>query len=197
MRSEYYNKNWQKVDEVIDLMSKGTPRKDACYMVGLHPSSFTKEMNKNPEFGALVEKATATFKSSLISDVVDHQSWQSSAWLLERLHKEEFGKIDLKVIRVEELPKITDTIVNILVEELGQTHPEIVQRIAERISGTTNGIEAEYEVLDLGKEMQKVDKHDVKRAEIELREQALKTETDPDARLKITNEIINLKRKRK
>ena len=192
MNSEYYKENSKKIDAALELMAKGASYKDACRSQGLSLTKFTRERNSDPDFGALVDSAEVNFKLGCIEKISESTSWQAHAWMLERKFKEEYGKVDLKLIRIEELPKIADNIMNILIEELSEVDPEIVKRIGNRIAGIKELDPGEYEVFDVGKEMTKVTKSQVRKAEIAMRKEQMASTNDPNVKLKLSQEIADI-----
>lgn len=80
---------WQ---EVLKGIASGLTNRDACARVGVKENSFYFKRKSDPEFDSEVKRALIAFKLKHINVVARDPSWQSSAWLLERKFREEFGR---------------------------------------------------------------------------------------------------------
>ena len=180
-----------KYGDVLKHIEQGASLKDACDLELITVKSFRQDIKDNPELEELVKQCVASYKKDKLSLINDSKSWQAAAWILERRYREEYGKVDTKLIRIEELPKIADNIVNILIEELSGTDipPEKVERIANRIQGIQELDPTEYEVIDLGKEIKKMTKKEVQLAEIEMKKEEYDATDNLVDKMKINNEM--------
>jgi len=109
-------------DKIMRVITTGASIDMACDYAGVHPSSYYnkqkwlneelktewqsflyenedyQDMNLSDEiiealeFFESIKKAIATCKVSLMAKIRADDSWQSSAWLLERRFPDEFGK---------------------------------------------------------------------------------------------------------
>lgn len=103
--------------EIADLITQGLSNKDACAIVGISQTSYHNWINRAElelerlkesktrlrkrekpfiEFLEAIKKAIPDRKKELINRIArhSHQYWQAAAWLLERLHPDEFGRRD-------------------------------------------------------------------------------------------------------
>ncbi len=92
----------QLIAELSKYISGGLTNKDACAIVGIHPSSLYKWLQEPREglevelFDSL-ENARAQRKAFMIQTITKAASngtWQAAAWWLERVYPEEFAKPD-------------------------------------------------------------------------------------------------------
>lgn len=183
-----------KYEKVLEHLSDGCSARDACNMALESYTSFRKAVREDPEFERVVENAVAKFKQKTLKKITDSNSWQAAAWILERRFKDEYGKVDMKLVRIEELPKIADNIVSILIEELSgiDIPPDKLERIAKRIQGAHELDPNEYEILDVGKEMSKMTKGQVKKAELADKLLQRDSSSEPHDQLRIDNDILRI-----
>lgn len=74
--------------------------KTTCQLCGVSQAWFFEHFNRgekaksglNAEFFKRVNKAQATSKAILVSQISKDAGWQAKAWILERCHHKEFGK---------------------------------------------------------------------------------------------------------
>jgi len=110
------------VKQICDLIEEGVFAKDACLCVDISEETYYRwkrptladgspNPEYKPEFSESIKKAEANRKSNLIQSIKRDRSWQSKAWMLERLHRDEYaerkeftgkGGEGLKVILLEE-----------------------------------------------------------------------------------------------
>ena len=92
----------ETIDELSKYVSGGLTNKDACAIVGIHPSSLYKWLQE-PRSGLEVdlfdalENARAQRKAVMIQTITSAArsgTWQAAAWWLERVYPEEFAKPD-------------------------------------------------------------------------------------------------------
>ena len=93
------------IDEICRNIENGVLNKDAAQLSGIGESTFydwlkefnadgTKNDNYRIEFAESIKKAEATRKRNFIASIVkaSNKNWQASAWYLERVYPEEFGR---------------------------------------------------------------------------------------------------------
>ena len=78
--------------KICAFIASGATNEDACKLTGIGESSFYDWIKRFPEFSEAVKKASVDFKRAHILKIAMDESWQSSAWLLERRFPEEYGK---------------------------------------------------------------------------------------------------------
>lgn len=75
--------------------------KHTCGMVGISQDTFFRWMreseaagpnSKKRKFSERIKRAQASSVTILVNSIAKDPNWQSKAWLLERLHPQEFGK---------------------------------------------------------------------------------------------------------
>lgn len=143
------------IEDIILLISRGLSIRDTCAMVGITNSTYLHWMNRgNKElkrleqtfgtwevsdiepseaifllFSINVKKAIPARKMELINRIriagQDPKSWQANAWILERIHPDEFGRktqVEVKDWRSEliELIKNGQVTFEVLEDEFGQ-----------------------------------------------------------------------------
>jgi hypothetical protein len=98
---------------IVEASRKGLPITFAGPRVGLHESTVRNWMRwgkagKSPLYVAFftaVKQAQAEYVLSCVSEIKHHgaTSWQALAWLLERMHRDEFGgdKLELNQLKKE------------------------------------------------------------------------------------------------
>jgi len=92
---------WQML---LYAISDGLTDKDACLLTGISRESFYKKKREDSDFSDMVKKAQVEFKKKHL-DIISNagkNSWQASAWLLERKFKPEFSKSDMHIIEQED-----------------------------------------------------------------------------------------------
>ena len=82
----------QQWENVLKAIASGLNNDDACASAGISRSIFYKKLKDDLDFLDTYKKAKIQFKLTHINKISKANSWQSSAWLLERKFAEEFGK---------------------------------------------------------------------------------------------------------
>lgn len=111
-----YNKDI--AETITEMIIKGCFAKDAAASVGIAESTYYKWLKEKSEFSEAIKKAEGIRKTSLIQEIRMDKSWQSKAWMLERLYRDEFAAQN--------------------VHELNQRLDEIEEKIAEAIARKGN-----------------------------------------------------------
>ena len=115
-----------KLDEetknaLLDSISLGMKWTDACVIAGINYQTFRNwiERGEKAERGEYLEfleglkRAKFEGKQKRIKVIEDDKSWQSKAWLLERMNQTEFGlRNDLEDERERDLSEFADLLQN-------------------------------------------------------------------------------------
>jgi len=92
-----------------------------------------------------IKKAVPFRKLRLISKIQQSNQWQSSAWLLERLHPDEFGKkVEVRSWQNEAIDLIRQNVISFeaVINELGRTEAiRLFERAGVKIPETTSSPE--------------------------------------------------------
>ena len=98
--------------EIEQAIVTGLSYRDACEVVGINESTFYKWIQRGEaelervadggdvaeseqpfvQFVNTIKKAIPKRKSTLLHKIRTDESWQSAAWLLERIHPDEFSR---------------------------------------------------------------------------------------------------------
>ncbi len=89
-------------------------------MAGVSESSYYSWLNKYPEFSEAIKKATIQFKRVHLSKIAADESWQASAWILERRFPDEYGKRPVEVMGKDGGPMKIDEVVHIYLPDNGR-----------------------------------------------------------------------------
>lgn len=89
-RKSKYSETLQQ--QICAYIASGATNEDACRLVGIAESSFYGWIKRYPEFSQSIKRATVQFKRTHLSKIASDESWQASAWLLERRFPDEYGR---------------------------------------------------------------------------------------------------------
>lgn len=91
---------------VLNYVRNGLPIAQACLAAGVSARTFREWKKVSPPLSAALKKAESEFELKHIQNINVHasESWQASAWILERKFPERYAK---RVINVE--PKQVDS----------------------------------------------------------------------------------------
>jgi hypothetical protein len=81
----------EKFEAIAKLIRNGVPARHAAIASDINESSFYKWLKEFPEFQALIKKAESERLATLVLSIRQDKSWQSKAWLLERLYARTFS----------------------------------------------------------------------------------------------------------
>jgi hypothetical protein len=76
--------------EIAGYIKEGLNQKDACTLADIGTSTFHEWIDKHSEFAEAIKKAKVYNKQHHINKISNDKSWQSSAWYLERIYKDEY-----------------------------------------------------------------------------------------------------------
>ena len=82
--------------KIESMLSIGVSNKSCAEAVGIPETTFYAWMKK-PKFSQRVKKAKALGQVKSLKCIESDSSWQSKAWMLERIWPKEFGKKILEV----------------------------------------------------------------------------------------------------
>lgn len=82
----------ETVKEICDNLKLGLTIKDVCEYVGINPDTFFDWQKNKPDFSDRIKRAQMECKRRCISIIhrASINSWQASAWWLERRHADEY-----------------------------------------------------------------------------------------------------------
>src|SRR5262245_19552044 len=96
---------------VVQALSAGTTRADACEYAGIGQTTFRTWMRRGGEepdgpygaFRAAVKKAmaTAVIRNVALIQTAAKSQWQAAAWWLERVHPDRYGRDTFRVGELE------------------------------------------------------------------------------------------------
>lgn len=142
-KKNYFTKlSKETIDKLFQEISRGVPIKHACTIAGISKESYyywTKKAKEYPDdlseddegylykyFEKRKEEGIAMAVATRVEHIRQDNSWQSSAWWLERMAHEDFGKkqtIDANVdakVKTADISKLFDNekVSQILNEEI-------------------------------------------------------------------------------
>jgi len=79
------------VKEICGYIESGLTQKDSQELVGISHQTFHRWLDEHSEFSEAIKKAKIKNKAYHINKISKDKSWQSSAWYLERVYRDEFG----------------------------------------------------------------------------------------------------------
>ena len=96
-------------EEICKKIENGTLNKDAAALCDVSEETFYAWQRKDdiayrPEFAESIKKAVAKRKDNFVKTIVtaSMKQWTAAAWYLERIHNDEFGKIDRNILSGDE-----------------------------------------------------------------------------------------------
>lgn len=106
---------------ICQYVSQGLPREHAANLAGVSVDAFYSCQARFPEFAEAIKDASARFVRTHVQRIAKagRKEWTASAWLLERLFPESFGKLERHVLRAVTAPEP---------EELGERYIAAVSR---------------------------------------------------------------------
>lgn len=88
----------KKFEDIAKLIRAGVPAIHASIASDIDESTYYDWLKQHQEFQALIKKAESERLAGLVLVIRKDASWQSKAWLLERLYRNEFGSMNEKRI---------------------------------------------------------------------------------------------------
>lgn len=119
------------IDNFIHAIEIGHGRVKACEIVGIHYDTFRDWEKNKPEFSERLKKAEdlklTTIEETSISNIMNAANsgiWQASAWLLERLFPNKYGKRD----RIDHTTA-GERITQFKIEVIDNDHADVIKKI--------------------------------------------------------------------
>ncbi|HVU87338.1 MAG TPA: hypothetical protein VHD36_08450 [Pirellulales bacterium] len=109
-----------KQTEIVTIVSVGGSLRTAAKHVGSTLAAVRQEVEGNPEFAERLKRAESHFEVIHLSNIqqAGKKSWNASAWLLERVFPERFGKRRPRTIAVEQLKEVLDELAKTITDEV-------------------------------------------------------------------------------
>ena len=122
----------EAVQVIAEGLATGMPRKHAAALVGLELPELHQWCLLQPEITKALSRAEAKFVASLVVRIGQTNRWQAAAWLLERLHSDEFGEKETLTVKINEVLAEART----MAKSAGLDEDEVVAE-ARRLLGVT------------------------------------------------------------
>ncbi len=119
--------------EICAIIAVGGSRRTAAKYVGCSPDSIRRRADRDPEFAKRLKRAESDFEVIHLSNIqqAGKKSWNASAWMLERVHPERFGKRTPGTITFQELGEMLEQFTAMIEKEVD--NPQTVQRLINRL----------------------------------------------------------------
>ncbi len=101
----------KKSEDIARLIRSGVPAIHACVASDISQDTYYRWLKEKPEFSELIKKAESERLATLVLAIRKDISWQSKAWLLERLYRDEFGAVNERAL-LERVKAIEEKINN-------------------------------------------------------------------------------------
>lgn len=105
----------ERADIILEAVGSGLTQKDGAVLAGVDESTVCRWKKQHADFANQLAKKEIEFKRMNVSIVQSaaFQSWQASAWLLERKYPKEFGqKTELSDDSKKQVEELQDTLKN-------------------------------------------------------------------------------------
>jgi hypothetical protein len=121
-RARRYVLDEKKKSRIISLLRAGCSRLTAASSVRCDPKTIFNTARRDPEFAeklALAENAAELLHLDNINKAGrEVKYWRASAWMLERLHPDRFGKSDPDTITPSQIAALIVQIAEIIIQEI-------------------------------------------------------------------------------
>jgi hypothetical protein len=111
-----------KKSKILALLKSGCGRLTTAAAVNCDPRTIAREARRDPQFAgqlALAEREHAlTHLLNLNRAGTQPQYWRASAWILERVLPNEYGKTKPNVVTADQLTALVTEIAEMIVEEV-------------------------------------------------------------------------------
>jgi len=120
-----------KKKKMAKFLSKGLKISEACLLAQVTKTELA-EMRSDVDFEDFVQRSQAILEAEHLDNISSSGAidWKASAWVLERLYPDKYGKRD-KIEHVYEV-KIA-TFQNIVLQVINECSPQLKQRIMQRL----------------------------------------------------------------
>ena len=112
----------KKKSRVLALLMSGCSRATAAHSVRCHPQTILNTAKRDPDFAeklALAENASELIHIENINKAGrETKYWRASAWMLERLHPDRFGKSNPDTITPSQIAALIVQIAEIIIQEI-------------------------------------------------------------------------------
>lgn len=88
----------QKFEDIAKLIRAGVPAKHAAVASDINEATYYRWIQAHASFASLIKKAESERLAGLILVIRKDESWQSKAWMLERLYRDEFGAVNERAL---------------------------------------------------------------------------------------------------
>lgn len=125
------------VTKIASIIEGGNFARTACLISDISEETYYKWLREKTDFSEAIKKAEAVRESNLLVSIKKDTSWQSKAWMLERLSRPNFH-----------LPTITDNELSERIVELEKLLHEAVQaKQAPPVTRETDRVISDYQTL--------------------------------------------------
>ncbi|MBI2826374.1 MAG: hypothetical protein HYX69_16985 [Planctomycetia bacterium] len=109
-----------KQREICAIVAVGGSRRTAAKYVGCDPSTIRGTASRNEQFAQMLKRAESDLEIIHLSNIQQaaKKSWQASAWVLERVYPERFGKRAPSTISVDQLKETIAGVIDLIKAEL-------------------------------------------------------------------------------
>lgn len=104
------------VTKIASIIEEGNFARTACLICDISEETYYKWLREKNDFSEAIKKSEANRENNLLSSIRKDTSWQSKAWMLERLSRPNFH-----------LPTITDNELSERIVELEKLLREAIQ----------------------------------------------------------------------
>ena len=122
-----------KQREICAIIAVGGSRRTAAKYVGCAPSTIQRTIANDEDFAKRVARAEADLEIIQLSNIgqAGKKSWNASAWLLERVYPERFGKRSPATIPIQQIDDVLTRLAAVIRKEVPE--PERVKRLVKQI----------------------------------------------------------------
>lgn len=96
----------QRAEQILQALRMGNPRMAAASAAGVTRRTLQRWVHEHPELADAIEMAESEAIRAHMANInraATRGNWTASAWVLERRHPTEFGRVDrVEVYRVEQ-----------------------------------------------------------------------------------------------
>lgn len=120
-----------KKQKMAKYLAKGLKINEACILAGVSKRELT-EMRCDVTFEEFVQKSQARLEADQLDNITEagEIDWKASAWFLERVYPEKYGKKDTIEHKYE--IKIA-TFQNVVLSVINECSPQLKQRIMQKL----------------------------------------------------------------